>query len=419
MKLLFTAIFCLTFVPIIVAEETTQEDNTKNTNQAPVSIELSEELVLDQRLIVLAELIDSKPRAIAGQLQPLLAMRESFNAAEQYVLLILEAAVAQTNKDFQQAVELIDKAHELEDKVAKKQLNKPLFAQSYLLLANNYVELKQFEKAYLAKRSYFTYYQNFSWGVHDKKVELLNEKYKTEQKLKSNELLTSQNKLKQLALKDSAEKNRVQQINTLLIIVLTVVFLLIFFRQLKVRKQLVLLAKTDSLTNLPNRRSLFERGEKLINNLSKTTPQLSVFVVDVDHFKKVNDQYGHDVGDKVLQKIAVFGTEVIRSRDVFARFGGEEFVAVLPDANLDEAKAISERLKEKVSDFDFSYLGIKGTLSISIGISTLSEELLEFEELLHTADLAMYQAKSSGRDQVVIYQKSMGSSINRVIRATH
>ena len=413
MKLLFIAIFCLSFIPILLAEETT-EGKPKTSDQAPASIELSEELVIDQRLIVLIELIDSKPNGIGGQIQPLQTARESLNAAEQYLLLLLEATVAQTYEKHQEAVELINRAHGLEDKIAKKQLNKPIFAQSYLLLANSYVEFKQFDKAYLAKKSYFTYYQNFSWGEHDKKVELLSEKYKTEQKLKNNELLVSQNKLKKLALKDSEDKNKAQQINTMLIIALMVVFLLIFFRQLKVRKQLLLLAKTDSLTNLPNRRCLFEQGQKLINNLPKVNYKLSVFIVDVDHFKKVNDQYGHDVGDKVLQKIAVFGNEVMRSRDIFARLGGEEFVAVLPDANSDEAKAISERLKEKVSDFDFSYLGIKDSLSVSIGISTLSEALHEFEDLLHTADLAMYHAKSSGRNQVAIYQKSMSSTTSRV-----
>ena len=271
----------------------------------------------------------------------------------------------------------------------------------------------------MAKKDYFASSQDFTWDEHDKKVELLNEKHETEQKLQQNELLVSQSKLKQLELKEREQKNNKQQMNTLLIILVMVVFFLMFIRQLRVRNQLIRLAKTDSLTQLPNRRFLFEQGQKIINSLNKDVPKLTVVVVDVDYFKKVNDQHGHDVGDKVLQQLAMFGKDVMRNRDVFARLGGEEFVAVLPDASIDEAKAISERLREKFSECDYSDLGILAPLSLSIGISALNEQSHDFEELLHNADLAMYHAKTHGRDQVVIYDKSMNTINSSIRRSSH
>ncbi len=421
MMRLFSSMLFLMLSFLVEADEVTISNDltsVEKSKPAPASIELSEQLVIDQRLIVLLQLNETNPRAINNQLESLQLDRATLNTAEQYLLLFLEAIVANNKKSFEQVIELVKQAHQLENTLSEKQLNQPIFAKSYLLLANGYVELKDFDNAYLAKKSYYKYYQQFTWDEYDKKVALLNDKYETEQKLNSNELLTSQNKLKQLALKESLEKNSAQQINTMLIIALTVVFFLLFFRQLKVRKQLIILAKTDSLTGLANRRSLFEQGKKLLTTLVSNNPQLSVFVVDIDYFKKVNDQCGHDVGDEVLKKLAQFGNEVMRSRDVFARLGGEEFVAILPDANLDEAKAIAERLKEKVAGFDFSDLGLSNAITISIGITTVDEHANEFEDLLHLADLAMYHAKSSGRNQVVIYQPSMSAATSRVVRTS-
>ncbi|MCJ8320699.1 MAG: GGDEF domain-containing protein [Colwellia sp.] len=383
-------------------------------------IELSEDLVVDQRLIDLLQFKNNSAKMITEQLENLQLSSEQLNAAEQYIVLVLRAIAFEKEGDFDNAIELLEQAHTLDDKISKKQLNTPLFSQSQLILANSYLELKQFDKAYLAKKNYHGRLQNFTWDEHDKKVELLNEKYETQQKQQRNELLLSQSKLKRLELKELESRNNSQQINTLLIVAIMIVFLLLFIRQLVIRKQLVKLAKTDDLTQLPNRRSLFEQGEKLVHYAHKEKILLSIVVVDVDYFKLINDQHGHDVGDKVLKQLAVIGNEVMRSRDIFARLGGEEFVALLPDATLDEVKAVAERLREKLSVFDFTSLGITKFLSLSIGISALNDEVTNFEALLHDADSAMYYAKSHGRDQVAIYNETMNiTTLSRVKRSVY
>ena len=386
--------------------------------EAPQSIELSQAYAIDKRLTVLLALKESNPERIAKQLPPISQESGNFNAAEKYLLLLLEAIVSAHNNNFEQAINLINRAHEFDKDISKKQLNTPLFSQSYLELAKNYVALKNYKQAYIAKKTYFSSMQNFTWDEHDKKVELLNKKYKTENKIQQNEVLVNQSKLKKLELKESVQNQNLQQINTFLIIVTIGIFLFICFRQLKLRKKLIKQAKTDDLTQLPNRRFLFEEGKELATIFIEENLNFSLIVVDVDDFKQINDNYGHEVGDKTLQQIAILGNEVMRSRDVFVRLGGEEFVAMLPDTTLDEIKAVSERLREKVAEYDFSQVGIIESLSVSIGVAINKQEITHFEELLHNADLAMYQAKSHGKNQVVIFDESMSRISNHIQRST-
>ena len=386
--------------------------------EAPQSIELSQAYAIDKRLTVLLALKESNPERIAKQLPPISQESGNFNAAEKYLLLLLEAIVSAHNNNFEQAINLINRAHEFDKDISKKQLNTPLFSQSYLELAKYYVALKNYEQAYIAKKAYFSSMQNFTWDEHDKKVELLNKKYKTENKIQQNEVLVNQSKLKKLELKESVQNQNLQQINTFLIIVTIGIFLFICFRQLKLRKKLIKQAKTDDLTQLPNRRFLFEEGKELATIFIEENLNFSLIVVDVDDFKQINDNYGHEVGDKTLQQIAILGNEVMRSRDVFVRLGGEEFVAMLPDTTLDEIKAVSERLREKVAEYDFSQVGIIESLSVSIGVAINKQEITHFEELLHNADLAMYQAKSHGKNQVVIFDESMSRISNHIQRST-
>jgi len=400
-----------------LSNELSSELPNKSDTEKPAAalIERSEELIIDPRLIFLMQLSEKSPDAITDQLASLQAEHEPLNGVAQYLFLSLKAIVASRNGEFKQAVELLKEAQKFTNAINKNKFNNPklnklILTHNHMLLANSYVALKDFNNAYLVKKSYYDYSQYFTQDQHNKHVELINEKYKTKHKLHYNELLESQNKLKKLALADANAKNKTQQINGLLIIATIAVFLLLYFLQLKVRKKLVLLATTDGLTRLANRRSLFEYGQKLIATLDEIEPKLSLLVVDVDHFKKINNQYGHNIGDQVLKIIAIVGNEVMRSRDVFARLRGNEFVAILPDVNSDEAKAIAEHLKEKIGEFNFSVFGIKESLSVSIGISSVSPKPIEFEHLLHAADLAMYHAKSLGRGQVAIYQTFMNSS---------
>lgn len=159
------------------------------------------------------------------------------------------------------------------------------------------------------------------------------------------------------------------------------------------------LALTDPLTSLYNQRYL----RRHLNGLMQSGQgrPIAVLMMDVDHFKRVNDQYGHANGDVALKLIADVFRANIRAFDSLARYGGEEFVVVMPGSNPDDATAAAERLRMAVESVVFEPTpGVRHMLSVSVGVSCSCDEVNTPEALLHTADLALYEAKRQGRNRV-------------------
>jgi len=160
------------------------------------------------------------------------------------------------------------------------------------------------------------------------------------------------------------------------------------------------LATLDALTNVYNRRSLFELGEREFERARRYQLPLSVILLDIDHFKKVNDTYGHTVGDQVLSGIALAISRNIREIDVFGRYGGEEFVVLLPQADTSSAREVAERLRALIADLEFGDEAKPLRVTISLGISSATAEVQSLSGLIDRADQAMYAAKQAGRNQV-------------------
>lgn len=161
------------------------------------------------------------------------------------------------------------------------------------------------------------------------------------------------------------------------------------------------LSITDPLTHLHNRRHLMEMVEKEFQRASRKGAHLSLIILDIDYFKKVNDTYGHQEGDRVLTILADIVRRRLRSYDLAARYGGEEFVLLLPETPVHEAMAIAERLRLEVQEhiFDGSLQG--QVLTISLGVATYPSSRIEsIDSLFRQADEALYRAKQSGRNRV-------------------
>jgi Amt family ammonium transporter len=152
-------------------------------------------------------------------------------------------------------------------------------------------------------------------------------------------------------------------------------------------------AQVDPLTKILNRRGLMER----IKQKTSLNKDFSIIIVDIDHFKKVNDNYGHTVGDTVLKEISQLFTRKIRSSDTVARWGGEEFILLVDSVELDMANEIAEKLREAVEDHQFTDAG---KITCSFGVCSPKRPQTPFENLLHQADKALYRAKDGGRNQV-------------------
>ncbi|KAA3512150.1 PleD family two-component system response regulator [Agrobacterium rosae] len=162
------------------------------------------------------------------------------------------------------------------------------------------------------------------------------------------------------------------------------------------------LAVIDALTGLNNRRYLDNHLKILFNRAVARERSLSVCITDIDRFKQVNDTYGHDAGDEVLREFATRLRSTVRGADLACRYGGEEFVVVMPDTSVEMASAVAERLRSIIEDKPFVLRsGRELHLTASLGIATNTGSVETPEQLMRQADRAMYEAKSSGRNRVV------------------
>jgi two-component system, cell cycle response regulator len=156
----------------------------------------------------------------------------------------------------------------------------------------------------------------------------------------------------------------------------------------------------DGLVQVYNRRYLFEALEREIIRARRHGRELSVVMFDLDHFKQVNDRYGHLAGDFVLKELARVVQSRIRRDEVFARYGGEEFSLVLPETNLDGAHALAETLRRKVSEHTFAFQAEAIAVTVSMGIAMLTDADRGATELIQRADEKLYESKRSGRNRV-------------------
>jgi len=161
------------------------------------------------------------------------------------------------------------------------------------------------------------------------------------------------------------------------------------------------LSNTDPLTNLNNRRYLTKALHSELLRAERTGDCLSLIILDIDNFKKINDTYGHQNGDKVLSSIAEVTQTHLRCYDIAARYGGEEFVLVLPGTSLIGGEEVAERLREEVEAISFAPPMDKLTVTISLGVALFPSPLVDdMESLIRQADEALYRAKQNGRNRV-------------------
>lgn len=162
-------------------------------------------------------------------------------------------------------------------------------------------------------------------------------------------------------------------------------------------KELQHLATRDSLTGCLNRRTFFEIFEKEWKSAKRHQKSLSCFMVDVDHFKSVNDNHGHAVGDEVLRRVSASIQDTARESDTVCRYGGEEFCVLLPDSDVEQAMMVAERLRIAIEELEFEQLSI----TASLGVSDIAFGAPTLQEMLEQADKCLYAAKRGGRNQVV------------------
>ncbi|HEY3426975.1 MAG TPA: diguanylate cyclase [Negativicutes bacterium] len=165
-------------------------------------------------------------------------------------------------------------------------------------------------------------------------------------------------------------------------------------------EQLEYAAKVDALTGLFNRRYAVEKIEEEVARQQRNQKSFSFLMADIDFFKKVNDTYGHDGGDHVLKAISQMMQQTIREQDWLARWGGEEFLMLLPESDLAEAMLVAERIRQKIEENVIDYQKMKIAVTITLGVATY-DGTEPVEQIIKKADNALYDGKASGRNCVV------------------
>ena len=391
---LLVVIFCL--------PSFAQTNDLTNQNRL-VTLGQTTEYAIKLNILTLLTLSVENPQKAETVLAKSSAELSNLNIGEEYLVLLLKANLAQHHNQHQQVITLLEKAQLLQAKIATKQLASPLFANLYQVLANSLAASKNYQKAYQIKKVFVDDYNDYGDAKRDRIVKRLTKKHEITHKIETNKLLNYQNKLKASRLDDVEKQQLNQQRNFILILCTIIVFILLFVRQLKVRQKLILLTKTDRSTGLINRAALFVRGLELIETSRQQQLELSVLLFDIDDFKRINNNFSHLMGDLVLTKVAQLVSETMRSRDVFARIGGNEFVAILPSTDIDIAKAIAVRVIEKITQYDFSELGLDNNIIISMGVANNHDTKAVFDDILHAADLALHQARAQGPNKMISY----------------
>ncbi len=264
---------------------------------------------------------------------------------------------------------------------------------------DNYERLGKFKKAYQLSQQLEALKDDFKASKNKNVLHKLQANFDGEIKQKENELLTKENKLQKAII---TEQNLSIYLQITLLIFFCVVISLMFYIQLKTKrnnKALMKLALTDNLTGVANRRSIMLMATEEFERAKRYKHELTVGVVDLDFFKRVNDLYGHDEGDKVLKAFCIIAEQNIRHQDKLGRFGGEEFIVIFPHTDSSEINLLINRISKQLRAYVLPDPEHKVTFSI--GVSKILADDESVDQMIKRADTALYKAKDQGRDCLV------------------
>ena len=327
------------------------------------------------------------------------------DSAQQHQIPLLyaidNAYILESVKRYDEALASLDKAEEI---IAKETHYRSAIPSSNILKlrADIFFALKEYEKAYQIQTKYLSLYSQVRESGNTEAIEGLRLKYESQHADLENQILAQEKSVKELELKEAKRSVKNQQLYTAVISVVALIFAYFLLKVIRGQKKLLHVTRTDGLTGIANRRYLIRLGESYFSQAQLAQESFSLFVLDVDDFKSINDNFGHKTGDKVLKKIAQIGHDCMRKTDTFGRFGGEEFVALFPNTDAKQAKYIAQRVKEQIADYHWQKYGI-GQVTVSIGLSEYNKHQHEqFDALIKQADVLLYQAKNDGKNMVCV-----------------
>lgn len=371
---------------------------------------------LQQSMALSQALADELGVAYIKQVLAEIATEEKdFSTAEQYLnesnqhfvttqnqymqckVLIARAYLSLSQNRSEQAHKWLDQA----EQQAQKLNRPPLLHDIYLTRAELFAGQKLFDKGYQAYQRYHeSVMQSLSTDERER-VDELHVKFETERKDRENDILQQQTIL-QKTLLEKQQQTIALSISVALLLLTWIGFLFYNGRKnLRQRQHLDALAYTDDLTGMANRRHILSVLDKERERVRRYQSHTSIALIDIDHFKQINDMFGHAHGDKVLKAFTRICASVLRSTDSIGRFGGEEFLLIMPETEMSDAYVMLERLRVTIAHSTFDRFPKEFRITISAGITAMDSLDLTNEEALKRADDAVYHAKHEGRNRVV------------------
>ncbi len=272
-------------------------------------------------------------------------------------------------------------------------------SQVYTLRNKIYLVLEDYQSAHEALSDYLQLHLKLDQKSLSNRNSEMRARFNTGKIESENQTLQALQRVKEQELKVLEKNKELQQVIIFLVAIILIIMTFYAAKQVKRKQLFKSLALTDELTQLANRRQTYNLAKDYIEQARKDNTHFSLISFDADHFKKVNDSLGHDIGDKVLVLMAEVSRKLMRKSDTVGRVGGEEFLVLLPGANEQQAKEIAERLVNKIADADWHAISPELNQTISAGVSQFNNEN-KLEALLLRVDNALYQAKSAGRNCV-------------------
>jgi diguanylate cyclase (GGDEF)-like protein len=270
-----------------------------------------------------------------------------------------------------------------------------------------------------ALRDFNVYVERFK-AINDTEREqqsaVLRAQFETDKQIERNTVLQRELELQSERLQRQDERLRLTVIAAFIFAAMVALLTYLLLINRRQKQALTRLAEIDALTNLPNRRHLFDLATRALVNAQRDNATVTVAVIDLDHFKSINDRFGHAAGDYVLEQFATRIRAELRETDLLGRWGGEEFLVLLPNTALDKASAMLERVRSVAQSIKMESAPDL-TVTLSAGLATNEGGTADLDEIVARADTALYQAKNSGRDAVRIAEDSYSNASTGVRRA--
>lgn len=273
--------------------------------------------------------------------------------------------------------------------------------RAYRGMSEVYSSLGDHQKAYLIHQAYTMLLKTHLEEQNDKSTKKLQAQFETQRLNERNQILALDNERQQVQLELERRMVIGLSIGVALALVIAGLLLLLWRRRSQYAARMEQLATIDGLTGISNRRTIMERGKTEWNRSDRFKTPLSCLIFDIDHFKSINDTYGHSIGDVVLKGVAMDVSSELRKTDAIGRYGGEEFLVIATETDRDQAGILAERIREAVETTLFDAMPER-TVTVSIGVAQLEGEK-SLGELIQHADEALYYAKENGRNRVAAF----------------